>query len=252
MALAWWGDSSAPVAGPLVGRSNRSASTADGGAQQQQQRSRRGSSGSPASPRSPGSPGSPSEFALKRKRTVAVAVRPTAMELESKNDRGGVVAAASTEELHTTVEASVAVAARCRAGCVPLLISYDMYRDPTYDELDRDELVESELCGRCVISALMLLMRVLNLATVGAGAAVLALGFWMSDFLTTNQLSMELQNAWVHLAIIGLGLVYMALPCLLGPTLCLTPNLACACCGEAGREKARLISSMLKYARLAA
>ena len=67
------------------------------------------------------------------------------------------------------------------------------------------------------------------------------------DFLNENRATMELQMAFMHLVIAAVGVVYLALPCTFGPTVCLTPNLACACLGESGREKAHLISSLLKY-----
>lgn len=68
------------------------------------------------------------------------------------------------------------VVSRIRARCVPLLISYDTYRDPNYDELEHDDLVESEQGGRCIIAGLMLFIRLLNLATIGVGVAIVALG----------------------------------------------------------------------------
>eukprot|EP00750_Incisomonas_marina_P021973 INCI4809.3.p1 GENE.INCI4809.3~~INCI4809.3.p1 ORF type:complete len:879 (+),score=172.05 INCI4809.3:512-3148(+) len=139
------------------------------------------------------------------------------------------------------------VVSRIQARCVPLLISYDTYRDPDYDELEHDDLVESEQGGRCIIAGLMLFIRLLNLATIGVGVAIVALGFWMMDFLNENRATMELQMAFMHLVIAAVGVVYLALPCTFGPTVCLTPNLACACLGESGREKAHLISSLLKY-----
>ena len=85
----------------------------------------------------------------------------------------------------------------CAGWCVCL---NERYRDPDYDELEHDELVESEMqCGRCIISGITLALRVANLATMGAGLAIMVLGFWMVQFLNDNRASMDLQMAFMHL-----------------------------------------------------
>jgi len=167
---------------------------------------------------------------------------------ESDSGRGDVENQRGLEHLNSTIAASVAAAARCRAGCVPLLISYDMYRNPEYDELEHDELVESERCGRCIISGLTFFIRIFNLVVVGVGVAILALAIWMINLPSSGGVTQQLQGAYMHLVLLALGFVYMCLPCAMGPTFCLTPNLACACFGESGREKAMLITSILKVA----